>query len=217
MNPDNPTGNYISQQGIKELVQWAKEKKITLILDESFADFSDEKDNTMIKQKILEENPHLVLIKSISKAHGIPGARLGVLASGNKAIIDFMKKEAAIWNINSFGEFYMQIAEKYKKDFAVSLDKLREVRNKFQKLLEEIEGIKVLSSQANYFMVMLPQAVASTDLVKRMLIQHDILIKDLSKKTGNTRFIRIAIRRDEENMRFVAALREELENNNIDC
>lgn len=216
VNPDNPTGNYISQEGIKELVQWAQEKKITLILDESFADFSDEKDNTMIKQKVLEENPHLVLIKSISKSHGIPGARLGVLASGNKEFVGAMKEDAAIWNINSFGEFYMQIAEKYKKDFAASLDKLRETRNKFQKMLGELEGIKVLPSQANYFMIMLPQTVSSTDLVKRMLIHHEMLIKDLSKKTGNTRFIRIAIRRDEENIRLIVALREELESNNID-
>lgn len=212
VNPDNPTGNYISHEGVQELVQWTQEKKITLILDESFADFSDEKDNTWFTQKVLEENPHLVLIKSISKSHGIPGARLGVLASGNKELIDSMKKDAAIWNINSFGEFYMQIAEKYKKDFTASLDKLRETRKKFQNMLEKIKGIKVLPSQANYFMLTLPQAVASTDLVKRMLIHHEILIKDLSKKTGNTRFVRIAIRRDEENMRLVTALREELEN-----
>ena len=211
VNPENPTGNYIPAAGIKALVKWAREKKIVLVIDESFADFSDEQNNTLIQQDVLDENPHVVVVKSISKSHGVPGVRLGVLATGNKELIDFAKKNVSIWNINSFAEFYMQIAEKYKKDFAGALEKLRNVRNKFAAMLKDIKGIEVLSSQANYFMIRLPATISSDVLTKRMLLNHSILIKDLSEKLGNTRFIRVAIRREEENMQFVSALRQELE------
>ena len=66
----------------------------------------------MFDNGILSANPHLVVVKSISKLYGVSGLRLGVLASGNSEMIARLKKEVAIWNINSFDEFYMQIYEK---------------------------------------------------------------------------------------------------------
>ena len=54
-------------------------------------------------------------MKSISKSYGVPGVRLGVLASGDTDTIAAMKKDVAIWNINSYGEFFLQIKEKYEK------------------------------------------------------------------------------------------------------
>ena len=89
-----------------------------LILDESFADFADEADNTFIRQDLLDRYRRLYVVKSISKSYGVPGLRLGVLASGDQDLIAALKKDVAIWNINSFAEFYMQIEEKYKKDYA---------------------------------------------------------------------------------------------------
>ena len=69
-------------------------------------------------EELLDENPHMIVVKSISKSYGIPGLRLGVAASGDTDLIGQLKKDVAIWNINSFGEFYMQIEEKYRKDYA---------------------------------------------------------------------------------------------------
>ena len=63
----------------------------------------------------------MIVVKSISKSYGIPGLRLGVAASGDTDLIGQLKKDVAIWNINSFGEFYMQIEEKYRKDYASAL------------------------------------------------------------------------------------------------
>ena len=118
INPDNPTGNYISKSGMIELISWAKDRNINLVIDESFVDFADEEDSTVIDQEILDANKHLYVMKSISKSYGVPGLRLGILASGDTDMIAMLKKDVAIWNINSFGEFYMQIAEKYQKKWA---------------------------------------------------------------------------------------------------
>ena len=65
----------------------------------------------------MNEYEHLFIMKSISKSYGVPGIRLGVLASGNIHMIDKLKKDVSIWNINSFGEFYMQIYKKYKNQY----------------------------------------------------------------------------------------------------
>ena len=153
INPDNPSGNYISHQDLLKLVAWTKENGIKLLVDESFVDFANEPEAGLIKQNILDDNKHLYVMKSISKSYGVPGLRLGVLASGDVDTIEYMKKDVSIWNINSFAEFYMQIEEKYKDDYAASLIKFRKERERFVSELSKIIGLRVIPSQANFIMV----------------------------------------------------------------
>lgn len=214
VNPDNPSGNYIPKQGLLKLIEWAGNKNIKLVIDESFADFASEEDNTLIEQKILTENPHLFVMKSISKSYGVPGLRLGVFASGNIEIIERMKKDVAIWNINSFAEFYLQIAEKYKKAYESGLVKFKSERTRFAKELESIQGIRVIPSEANYFMAELTGNVTSKELTVSLLKKHNILIKDLSSKVKREgkNYVRIAVRNTWDNDRLLEALRNELKN-----
>lgn len=210
VNPDNPSGNYIPKSELLKLIEWTEKKDVQLIIDESFADFADESDNSLISQDILDENPHLFVMKSISKSFGVPGLRLGVLASGNTDTIRKMKKDVAIWNINSFAEFYMQIEEKYKKDYLSALEKLRKERTRFQSALSEINGIRVIPSQANYVMVELENYNA-TELTKVLFDKYNLLIKDLSSKTNSGQFVRLAVRNTDENNVLIAALQNVLE------
>lgn len=209
INPDNPSGNYIKKSDLLGLIEWAEEKSIKLIVDESFADFADEANNTLIEQNLLDNHNGLYVMKSISKSYGVPGLRLGVLASGDVDTIDKIKKDVSIWNINSFAEFYMQIAEKYKKQYETGLQRFREERIRFKKLLLSISGIRVISTQANYFMIEL-QTTSVKDVTRLMLTKHNILIKDLYKKLGGKDYMRIAIRNKDDNDRLVQALREVL-------
>lgn len=210
INPDNPSGNYIKKADLISLIYWAEIKGITIVIDESFADFSDELNNTLIEQELLVKNPHLFVMKSISKSYGVPGLRLGVLASGNEDIIAKMKKDVAIWNINSFGEFYMQIEEKYKKDYAAALVKIRAERARFQDELSRIKGVRVIPSQANFIMVELDEGIDPKELLKKILINHNILIKELMNKTGGKNYLRLAVRNTEDNNKLLAAMKEEL-------
>ncbi len=205
VNPDNPTGNYIPAKDMKDLIAWSGKKGIRLIVDESFADFADEPDNTLIMQDILDANPHLMVMKSISKSYGIPGLRLGVLASGDREAISALKKDVAIWNINSFAEFYMQIAEKYKKSYAAALEEFRMERRRFTGLLSAIPGLRLLPTQANYVMAELMNGMTARSVSKHLLADHDILVKDLTQKCGAA-YLRIAIRGAEDNDRLTDAL-----------
>lgn len=210
VNPDNPSGNYIPKKEIINLLKWTKQKEINLIIDESFVDFADEENASIIEQTILDDNPTLFVIKSISKSYGVPGLRLGILASGNKKAIEYLKQDVAIWNINSFAEFYMQIEEKYKKDYIEGLKKYRREREKIQKQLEKLPNISVASSQANYIMIELLGDITATELTERLLLKHKILVKDLSKKITSGEYIRLAIRNEEDNNRLLLSLQEEL-------
>lgn len=207
VNPDNPSGNYIKKTGIKKLIKWSNQKRINLVIDESFVDFSDEADASIITQDILDANKHLYIVKSISKSYGVPGLRLGILASGDAKLIDRVKKDVSIWNINSFAEFYLQIAEKYKNDYANALVEFREERARFGKELSKIKGLRVIPSQANYFMIEITDGRTSSEIVEKLLNDYSLFIKDLSKKTGKN-YIRVAIRNQEDNDKLVASLKE---------
>lgn len=207
VNPDNPSGNYIDSNDMIKLLEWTKSKGVKLIIDESFVDFTDEEDSSLIKQKILDNYPNLYVIKSISKSYGVPGLRLGVMATSDKETVDWMKKDVAIWNINSFGEFYMQIAGKYRHDYQRALKRFRKERREFEEQLNNSEYIRVIPSQANYVMVELLDGIDAEEVKRRMLIDHKIFIKTLGKKIRTDRqYLRIAIRNRDDNEYFTKAL-----------
>ena len=210
VNPDNPSGNYIPKKDIMRLVEWSKSQGIKLVIDESFVDFADEENSSIIEQSVLSMNPHLYVMKSISKSYGVPGLRLGVLASGDADTIGKIKKDVAIWNINSFGEFYLQIAEKYKKNYAAALVKIREERRRYENELKAIEGLRVIPSQANYVMVELENGKSAKELTKVLLIKHNLLTKELVAKTNGKNYLRLAVRNTEDNNKLLDALRAEL-------
>ena len=210
INPDNPSGNYVESGQLCRLFDWTKEKGIRLIYDESFSDFACEAERSMLKEEILEQYPELYIVKSLSKSYGIPGLRLGVLASADEDMISYLKKDVAIWNINSFAEYFLQIFGKYEKEYDASTRKLAQERAWFADRLSGISGIRVIPSQANFMMIELCNGMSATALTESLLVKYDILVKDLSKKTGGS-YLRIAIRNRGDNEALVQALRCEIE------
>ncbi len=211
INPDNPSGNFIGMEGLQKLIDWSRELGVRLIVDESFVDFSDDfEHNTLLSNDILSANPHLVVMKSISKSYGVPGLRLGVLASGDTELIKWVKKDISIWNINSFAEFYMQIFGKYENDYKKACRQFIAERRRFEVQLRQIPYMRVLPTQANYFCVELIDKYSSTELTKLLLARYNIMIKDCDSKNGlkGRNFIRVSVRSQEDNDQLISALKE---------
>lgn len=211
INPDNPSGNFIGMEGLQKLIVWSRELGVRLIVDESFVDFSDDfEHNTLLSNDILSANPHLVVMKSISKSYGVPGLRLGVLASGDTELIKWVKKDISIWNINSFAEFYMQIFGKYENDYKKACRQFIAERRRFEVQLRQIPYMRVLPTQANYFCVELIDKYSSTELTKLLLARYNIMIKDCDSKNGlkGRNFIRVSVRSQEDNDQLISALKE---------
>ena len=211
INPDNPSGNFIPMEELIPLIVWSREQCITMIVDESFVDFTDGfEGNSLLHNNTLESHDNLVVVKSISKSYGVPGLRLGILASGNKELIARIKKEVAIWNINSFAEFYMQIYGKYEKDYTVACHRFIKERNIFFEELKSVSYLRVIPSQANYFLCEITGKYTATELTHLLLQRYNILIKDCGTKSAfaGKQYIRIAIRDRVDNAYFVEALKE---------
>lgn len=205
VNPDNPTGNFIAKADVFRLVEWCEKRGTMLVLDESFVDFSDDwETNSLLSNTVLEQHPMLIVVKSISKSYGVPGLRLGVMASGNIELIGAMKKDVAIWNINSFAEFYMQIFNKYERHYREACARFVEERQRFKQRLQQVPHLRVLPSQANFFTCVIESKYTSTELTELLLSRYEILIKDGETKKGmhGTNTVRIAIRDQVDNDRL---------------
>lgn len=201
INPDNPSGNFNKKDNLIELLDYMKMHNKNIIVDESFVDFAKDGENqTLIQQELLDNYPNLIIIKSISKSYGVPGIRLGVVVSSNTMLLKKFKEEISIWNINSFGEYFLQIIEKYKNDYKKACELIREERDRFFNELNKLSYLKIYSSEANYFLCQVVNKYSATQLAE-LMIEKDIYIKDLTGKIGfeGKEYIRIAVRDKNDN------------------
>lgn len=210
INPDNPSGNFIPRHDLMRLVDWTRNRGIRLVVDESFVDFADGDDNTLLHNTVLEGARHLVVVKSISKSYGVPGLRLGVLVSADTELVRVIRSSCAIWNINSFGEYYMQIFGKYEKSYEKACRKIRKVRDAMYESLLDVGYLRVIPSAANYFLCEVTSRFTAAELTRLLLDRYGLLIKNCSGKRGfpdGSQFIRIAVRDTADNRLLVDALK----------
>ena len=205
INPDNPTGNYIPYADCLRLAQWCEERNIVFVLDESFIDFSTEHP-TFFNNELLERYNHLVVIKSISKSYGVPGLRLGLLATSNYLLMTNLRRSVSIWNINSFAEFFLQILGKYERSYAQAMDDFRAERERFVAELQTIDYLRVIPSEANYLLCEVLPPHTPRELAINLLKQHNILIKNCTSKC-HAPYIRLAVRDTKDNNCLIEALK----------
>lgn len=211
INPDNPSGNFIPKDDILKVADWCKLNQVRFIVDESFVDFSEEYEIcSMLDDTILESYPNMIVVKSISKSYGVPGLRLGIMASADEVLIKEAKKYVSIWNINSFAEFFMQIFTKYSKDYHKACGSFQAERADFLSKLCEIPFIHVMPTQANFVLCEVKEPYSSMEIVKRMLREHNILLSACSAKKGlqGGKYLRIAIRGHQDNARLIEAFKQ---------
>ncbi|KMV30231.1 aminotransferase [Photobacterium swingsii] len=211
INPDNPSGNFIKYDDLLELIHWFKKENKKLIVDESFVDFAvNGIESTLLSEDTLNLYSGLIVIKSISKSYGVPGIRLGVLASSNTTLISRIKKKIPVWNINSLGEFFFQIIGKYQKVYNSGCKSIINERNAFYQQLEQVPFLRPIESQANYILC---EVIGknSEELVSELCQKFSILAKDCSKKQGfedNSNYIRLAVRNSADNQYLIDCLKE---------
>ena len=208
VTPNNPTSMLVPKADLIRLAQKFEEYDCMLIIDESFLDFAENKDNISLEQEI-QDYPNMAILKSMSKAYGICGLRIGYMLTANSEFAASVRNGVPIWNINGFAEEFLRILPAFKQEFIDSCRTVRTDRDKFYKKLCAIPGITVFKPDANYIFCRLPEdALSGPEVTKQLFIEHNIYIKDSHGKTqpDADRYIRIASRTEEENNKLIEAL-----------
>ncbi|MDA3952564.1 MAG: histidinol-phosphate transaminase [Bacteroidales bacterium] len=217
VTPNNPTSILVPKADLISLAQKLDKHNIMLIIDESFLDFADNKEQICMEQDI-DKYPNMAILKSMSKAYGICGLRIGYMLTANLEFAAVVRNGIHIWNINGFAEEFLRILPQYKQEFEDSCEKVKTDRDAFYKMLCSIEGMTVFKPDANYIYCRLPDnALSGPELTKRLFIEYNIYIKDTAGKMqpDADRYIRIASRTNEENTKLLEALKDVMYSKNI--
>lgn len=213
VNPDNPSGQLVEKQQMLAFVEACGARNVRCVVDESFVDFAaPDKRFSLLTEDVLQAYPWLVVVKSISKSYGVPGLRLGIIASADSALLRQLREAMPIWNINSFGEYFLQIYGLYAAEYEAACDRIAENRLWLSEELRRIPYLTVYPSQANYIMCRVSPPWMAKELAARLLAKHRILIKSLSQKTGfaGKEYIRVAVKDQAENNALIQALKGEV-------
>jgi len=208
VTPNNPTSIAVPKGDLIRLSQKLRQTNCMLIVDESFLDFTKNKENISFEREI-EKYPNMAILKSMSKAYGICGLRIGYLLTANSEFASKIRSGIHIWNINGFAEEFLRVLPDYQEEFDESCKQVMRDRDKFYKKLNSIQGMTVFKPDANYIFCRLPNgALSGPEVTKRLFIKHNIYIKDSVGKTqpDADRYIRIASRTETENNILIEAL-----------
>ncbi|MDL1968237.1 MAG: aminotransferase class I/II-fold pyridoxal phosphate-dependent enzyme [Deltaproteobacteria bacterium] len=208
VTPNNPTSMLIPKPDLIRLAKKLETHDCMLIIDESFLDFVENPDQISMEQEI-ENYPNMAIFKSMSKAYGICGLRIGYMLTANSQFAEAVRNGVHIWNINGFAEEFLRLLPDYKQEFIESCKLVRTDRNNLYKKLCGIEGMTVFKPDANFIFCRLPDNVQSApEITKKLFIEYNIYIKDCVDKTqpDSDRYVRIASRTEAENCKLVEAL-----------
>lgn len=210
VTPNNPTSLLVPKDDLIRLVKKLAEHDCMLIVDESFIDFAGNHEQETLGREI-ELYPNLAIFKSMSKAYGICGLRIGYMLTTNTVFADKVRAGVSIWNLNGFAETFLKMAPEYREEFASSCDQVRQDRDQFYQDLCSIDGLLVYKPDANFIFCHLPdQSLSGPEVAKTLFVDHNIYIKHCKGKSmpESDRYVRIASRTQDENKHLVNVLGE---------
>lgn len=214
VNPNNPTSCLIEKDDLMYLLNTYAHQFQFIVVDESFIDFASP--DYSLKDQV-DRFDNLVIIKSMGKTYGVAGLRLGYIYTRNSKIKHAYENDIPIWNINSFAEFFIEEALKYKDEYAESLTMIKKDRDDFVEHLNNIPGIKLILPHGNFILVELQKEfpVNAASLKEYLFASHCILVKDVTAKISqvypdadSNGFLRLAVLKKEENNLLCKGLEE---------
>jgi histidinol-phosphate/aromatic aminotransferase/cobyric acid decarboxylase-like protein len=209
INPNNPDGGLVARSALIDFVAWAHGRVEQVIVDESFGHFSAE-DTPSTLAPLVAEFPHLVVVNSLSKSHGIAGLRLGyaVMAPQRARAI----RAASLWNVNAFAEWFCGLLAdpSYQRAYETARRRyVRDARRLFA-AFDALPGARTFPTAANFALLELDRPAA--DVAGALLADHGVYVRDCADKRGldGHRYLRVAARSEAENRRVLAALTDVL-------
>ncbi len=199
-NPNNPTGYIVPREDIIKIL----ETGVNLIVDEAFIDFSIE-DSV---EDLVEKYDNLILVKTVTKTMGLAGLRLGYVLTTNKDIRDKIKSILPVWNVNSIAEFFVEIFPEYEKVYWDSVETTKKEREELLSELRKIPFLEPFETGSNF--IFCKTKISSRELAETLYDKYKILLRsELNQKDlKSDNFIRVAIRKKEDNDKLISALRE---------
>ena len=194
--PNNPTGGAVTLDSIQALADAAKVVGGLLVVDEAYAEFSQE----ISAVTLIPDNPHVIVIRTMSKAFAFAGVRVGYLIS-DVAVKDAMMIVRLPYHLSSLTQAAAQVALDHRAELLGGVATLIQARGTVVQALHDM-GLTTITSSANF--VLFTGFNQDAPQLWAALLEKGVLIRDV----GLSGYLRVTIGNEAENQLFVSALKE---------
>jgi L-threonine-O-3-phosphate decarboxylase len=202
-NPNNPTGQITDKTLLEKIIAHCKLMNTTIVIDECFMDFVEDKEKYSIID-LLEKYNNLIVLKAFTKIYAIPGIRLGYCMSSNENIISFLKKSGPPWNVSTIAQAAGVASLKEIDYVAKSVQYVKKQRKYLTDEMKKL-NINIYESHANYIFFRLKKNIDLYD----ELLKKGILVRNCSNyRNLDDSYYRIAVKSEYENNILIDNLKE---------
>jgi histidinol-phosphate/aromatic aminotransferase/cobyric acid decarboxylase-like protein len=207
-NPNNPTGAFMPVDQVVRLLDRLSDIDL-VVIDESFADFVDEKSIPSVASEAVQRH-NVVVLKSLGKNFGLHGLRMGYAVANPRVVKEF-RKALPFWNLNAMAVKLIGLLPGYRKEYEAGRRQVVRDRVALERDLRAIPELKVFPSSANFVYFRVPDSVHGIRLRNHLLSEYGYLVRECGNKAGSSQqYFRVAARPAEERGLLVRALRESL-------
>jgi threonine-phosphate decarboxylase len=212
-NPNNPTGVLTDRDALKQFLEAAAVTRTTVVIDESFLDFLPD-DSRYSCRPLLADHPNLVVICSLTKFYAIPGLRLGFCLAYPE-LTRRLHGNKDPWNVNTLAQCAGVAALQDKSYQEESRIYLQNAMRSLYLDVSSIPGITAFGPSVNFILADIADTGMNARRLSQKLAMESILVRDCSNYPGLTdAYIRIAVKRHEQNLILTATLRKILAGDN---
>ena len=200
-SPNNPTGSYFDENDILDILKAAREKGIGVVLDEAYIEIADKP--SFVKHQ--QEHPNLIVLRTLSKAYSLAGARAGAIISSDEDLIKTAK--AALQPMFSLPTPSVDVVLEMidpanDADVRASWQDIRNQRETLREAINSAQGMRAFQSHTNFIMIGVEPDMASA--LFDSLREHDILANNPALFAFTDK-LRISLGTNEENARIAQA------------
>ncbi|MEA4834383.1 MAG: threonine-phosphate decarboxylase CobD [Anaeromusa sp.] len=209
-NPNNPTGTLLKREDVLRLAAEAAKEQCFLLVDESFQDFLPAQEQYSILADLPQLGVSAAVLRSLTKFYAIPGLRLGFMA-GDTALLQELTAKKDTWNVNLLAQQAGLWALRCKDYQQESRSYVAKAKQELHAALAALPGVHAYEPAVNYILLDMQQTGLNSGQWRECLKRRGILVRDCANYVGlGDSHIRVAVRRQDENERLVAALTAEL-------
>ncbi|HJB14572.1 MAG TPA: aminotransferase class I/II-fold pyridoxal phosphate-dependent enzyme [Candidatus Blautia excrementipullorum] len=207
-NPNNPTSSAVSQQELRRLLAFCRDRNIFVMIDETYIEFVPDI-QAFTAVPLTMEFQNLMVLRGVSKFFAAPGLRMGYGISGNNDFLAKMRNKQTPWSLNSLGAFAGELMLRDQKYISKTRELILSERKRLFQALSEMPAYQVYPAYANFFLLKIQKEGLTSFQVFENCIKNRLMIRDCSSfQCLDGEYIRFCIMMPEDNDRLLEVLRQ---------
>jgi histidinol-phosphate aminotransferase len=197
--PNNPTGLAMTIDEIEHVVAASSG---FVVVDEAYVEFNPEG----TAAELLDRHPNLIILRTLSKAFGLAGIRIGYLMAHPAVVTELMKARLPFM-VDRFAE---QTALAVLRQWDLVEDRVQRMQSSIENITEALQamnGVEVVPSQANFVIFTTP---APADALQDRLADRGVLVRNMGGYPELEGYLRVSAGTEAENNAFLGALETSL-------